>query len=984
MYTFFRLNVDPMKLTIPVFVLSTCLLAYAAVPSGRRSHSAPPVDFGRDIKPILSQKCFKCHGPDASKAAAGLRLDLFDGATKKLRDGFAIVPGKPIQSKLLERVSSTNEDMRMPPPDSGATPLTKEQIATMEAWITQGAKYAKHWSFVPPAMPKSPGVKDSKWCRNPIDGFVLAKLEEAGLKPETQADRHTLALRAAEVLTGLPPTKAELDSYLQDKSSDAYERYVDRQMQKTAYGEQQARYWLDAVRYGDTHGLQLDNERAVYPYRDWVIEAFNKDLPFDKFLLWQLAGDLLPSPTTEQMVATGYVRMNLTSNEGGAIAEEFLARNTFDRVETTGTVLLGLTIGCARCHDHKFDPIKQKDYYGLYAYFNSTQDQPLDGNIALPPPFIRAPSSEQTQRLRQLEADLGAVRKGINDKNALVWLTANRAGSLESKDWQISPVMMAKSFDEAFDKPGPGEPGHDTTDWKPLKFQVGKDHVSLVGKDNAAVYVKGTVVASKRTKLIIGVSSDDAVKVWLNGKLIHANKVSRGVDQAIDKVVGTFNPGPNELIAKVINGSGPDGLNIRLTDERTQRIIDTVDTFNKQPSPINHVAVADTYLEVGPDTPLSKRYRAIKAEQKVLMGQIPMSLIAKEMTTPRPTFILKRGQYDQPGDPVQRHVPSALGELTPKMPNDRLGLAKWMISPSNPLVARVFVNRVWQQSFGTGIVKTSEDFGSQGELPVNQPLLDYLAVQFAKKGWSVKQLNRQIVTSAAFRQASRVTPLKLVKDPENRLISRGPRFRLDAEEIRDKALFASGLLSDKIGGHGFKPYQPDGLWEGSSDPASSTHFYVRDRDNSIYRRSMYMFWKRTSPPPVMVTFDSPTRDTCIVRRSVTNTPLQALTTLNETAFLEASRVMAQHLTVDKLSDEAKMTSAFRRTLAREPEPWERKVMMSALARYRRKYLGSPKAAHGVLRVGDATPVAEPLAPETASWMLVCSSLMNTDEFLSLH
>jgi hypothetical protein len=685
----------------------------------------------------------------------------------------------------------------MPPKDAGVSALTKDQIATLRTWIAQGARYEEHWSFVPPTLPKFPLVSNPKWARNLIDTFILEKLDKAGLKPEPEADKDTLALRAAQTLTGLPPTPTELDDFRKDVKPAAYERYVDRLMAKPEYGEHQARYWLDAVRYGDTHGLQLDNERAIYPYRDWVINAFNNDLPFDQFAKWQLAGDLLPNPTTDQLVATGYVRMNLTTNEGGAIPEEFLARNTFDRVDTTSTAFLGLTVGCAKCHDHKYDPIKQDDYYGLYAYFDSTQDEPLDGNIALPPPVIQATTKQQERQLATIDKEM-SVLKGDQD-----------------------PFSVA--------------------------------------------------------------------------------------------------------------------LYRRLAKKR------------------NHIA-----------------------------DQAPMTLIARELAAPRPTFILKRGQYDQKGAPVTRHIPPALGKMPQGLPNNRLGFAGWLTEPSNPLVARVFVNRLWQQHFGTGIVKTVEDFGNQGEWPQNQALLDYLAIKFVKNGWSVKKLNRLIVTSAAFRQSSRITPQKLSKDPENRLTSRGPRYRLDAEVIRDKALDVAGLLVEKIGGHGVKPYQPEGIWESSSDPASSTHVYVRDKGSDIYRRSLYLFWKRTSPPPVMVTLDAPLRDTCIVRRSSTDTPLQALTILNETAFLESSRMLALRVLGSSGTDGQRLDRLFDLTLGRRPRPAELKLLQASLARYRQSYRNNRPAAEQLLHVGDAPQSNSIPASEQATWMIVCSTLVNTDEFITQH
>jgi hypothetical protein len=970
-----------MKPSAPLLLLSLGVFGYATSGTQKGSTTKRVVNFGRDVKPILGEHCFKCHGPDVATAAAGLRLDSFEGATRQLGNGAAVVPGNPQKSLLLFRVGHKEAGMRMPPEDSRVKPLTKAEIETLRLWIAQGARYAKHWSFVPPQMPPMPKVSDEQWCRNAVDRFVLAKLDESKLKPEPEADRDTLATRACLTLTGLPPTASELATFRKDKTPGAYERYVDRLLAKPAYGEHQARYWLDAVRYGDTHGLQLDNERSVYPYRDWVVRAFNQDLPFDKFTQWQLAGDLLEKPTTEQLIATGYVRMNLTTNEGGAIEEEFLARNTFDRVDTASTVFLGLTVGCAKCHDHKYDPIKQRDYYGLYAYFNSTADKPLDGNIALPPPVARAATPDQEARLASLNKQVDQLANSVRAEEAAAWFEQNHVPVPTTSNWQISPVYAAGSFDEAFEKPGPGEPGQPEAAWKPLKFEPGKASAALVGRDNAYVYVRGTLTSAKARTMTLGVSSDDGVRVWLNGALIHSHKIGRGVDQGIDPVRAELRKGDNELVVKVVNGIAIDGLNIRLGDGRADKALSD---YRHQATMTSRRALQETFLDAGPDSGAALAYRRLVKERQRLEAAIPMTLIAQEMATPRPTFILKRGEYDQKGEAVQRHIPPVLGGLRPGAPNNRRGLAEWLTAPGNPLVARVFVNRLWQQHFGVGIVKTVEDFGSQGEWPLNQPLLDYLAVSFVRNGWSVKKLYRMIVTSAAFRQSSRVTPNKLTKDPENRLISRGPRYRLDAEVIRDRALAAGGLLVQQLGGRGFKPYQPDGLWEGASDPASETHIYVRDVGRSIYRRSMYMFWKRTSPPPVMVTFDAPLRDSCTVRRSQTNTPLQALAVMNEPAFLEASRTMAVRLLEKRSDDEGRLRLAYELAFGRAPDQVEREVLLRAVARYRKQYRLDPAGASKLLAVGDWPQSKSYPAYEQAAWMLVCSSLMNTNEFVSMR
>ena len=965
-----------MKSSVPLFLVSLGLFAFGAASRPQSGGLSRRISFGRDVMPILGQRCFKCHGADAATVAGGLRLDSQSGAVK------VIVPGHPSKSRLLDRVSADAET-RMPPSDSGVNPLTPSEIETLRLWIAQGARFEKHWSFVPPQMPTLPAVRDTKWVRNNIDRFVLAKLEESGLGPEPEADRDTLAQRAAETLTGLPPTLADLQAFRADAKSGAYERYVDRLLAKSSYGEHAARYWLDAVRYADTHGLQLDNERGIYPYRDWVVRALNQDLPYNKFVEWQVAGDLLPSPTTEQLIATGYVRANLTSAEGGAIDEEFLARNTFDRVDTTSTVMLGLTVQCAKCHDHKYDPIKQRDYYGLYAYFNSTTDKPLDGNERLPAPVVRAATPEQEAEFKRLDETLDLVRRTESVDKIRAYFTANSQALPTTRDWQISPVYSRTSFDEAFDSVEPPENG--AANWKPVKLAIGTDLTSIVRKDSASVYIRGTVTFAEAKRFEFGVSSDDGVKVWLNGTLIHSHKIGRGIDMGIDPIWADFRAGDNELLIKVVNSIGPDGVNLRLFSAEQGRIQSAISDYDKSPNdPKAQLELQKVYFELGPTTNTAIRYRKTLKERAELEKQIPMSLIAQEMATPRATYILKRGQYDQKGEAVSRHIPGALGANADGFRKDRLGFAQWLTSPQNPLVARVFVNRVWQQHFGTGLVKTAEDFGTQGEWPMNQLLLDYLAVSFRQSGWSIKQLNRLIVTSAAFRQRSRISALKLAKDPENRLISRGPRFRLDAEVIRDKALMAGGLLVEQLGGRGFKTYQPDGIWEGASDPASQTHIYVRDRDQSIYRRSMYLFWKRTAPPPSMLSFDAPLRDTCVVRRSTTNTPLQALTTENEPTFLEAARTMAARLLRKPGTDRERLALAYNLALARPAKSQEVAILEQALNEYRKSYRGQPEAAKRVLAVGDS-PQAKGIDPiEQAAWMIVCSTLMNTDEFLTVH
>ncbi|MBS1723092.1 MAG: PSD1 domain-containing protein [Armatimonadetes bacterium] len=965
------------------FMIVPCLAAAflvvtAAAPRQTKAGKGASVSFNRDVRPILSEHCYRCHGPSAKEGQGGLRLDDQSSATKDRHGYVAIKPGDSAGSRLIERVSASDDGAAMPPPDSGVARLTADQVEVLRRWIDQGAKYERHWALIPPKMPTMPAVKDSAWARNPIDLFILQRLEAKGLRPEPEADRTTLLRRASLALTGLQPTPEEVDRFLKDKSKDAYEKAVDRLLASKRYGEHEARYWLDAVRYGDTHGLHLDNERAIYPYRDWVVRAFNQDLPFDRFALWQLAGDMLPSPTPDQLVATGYVRMNPTTNEGGAIAEEFQAKNTFDRVDTTSTVFLGMTVACARCHNHKYDPISQQDYYRLFAFFNSTADEPLDGNLFTPDPVAKAPTPAEAKELDAMERGLQSMESKVNEKAARDWLAARRVKPPAVGDWEVSETFPAGDFDKAFDTETPA------TTWAPIKLEAEKDS-NFLTKENAYAYLRTTLSSEKDQDIGLRFGSDDGIKVWLNDKLIHSNKVLRALGQSIDVIRVHLSAGSNRLIVKVVNATGPGGVRFGLGDDLDKRVEDVSAVLLKPEGP---KLLKSLYLEIGPETPASRDYRVKSKAHAEFLAKIPSTLIARELPKPRPAFVLRRGEYNLPTVEVKREIPAALGALPKAAPANRLGFAEWLTSQENPLFTRVFVNRVWQQHFGTGIVKTSEDFGNQGEWPSHPELLDYLAVQFAKGGYSIKKLHRLIVTSAAFRQRAFVDKAKLAADPDNRLISRGPRFRLDAEVLRDQALYASGLLVEKPGGHGFKPYQPAGLWEEVAFQESTTAKYVQDMTPDIYRRSLYLFWKRTSPHPMMLTFDAPMRDSCIVRRARTNTPLQALTTMNEPGFLEASRHFAERImkAVPTINEQPRtgIKLAFELALGRQPAPAELSALETSYQRYRTRYGGEPAEAAELVNVGLTPPDPGLDKGQLAAWMLICSTLFNTDEFLTQH
>ncbi len=791
---------------------------------------AATVDFAREILPLLSEKCFVCHGPDGQDADV-LRLDSYAAATKDLGGYRALDPGVPEESEILTRISSDDDPM---PPEDAEKQLTAVDRDLLTRWIRQGGQYATHWSFIPPRK-ASPAASGSVSQSEVVDAFVETRLQERGIDFAPEADRATLARRAALVLTGLPPEPKQLALFLADSRSDAYDRFVDLLLASPRFGEHQARYWLDAVRYGDTHGLHLDNRRGIYPYRNWVVHALNENLPLDKFITWQLAGDLLPDPTLEQLVATGFVRMNPTTAEGGVIPDEFQAKNNFDRVETVGTVLLGMSLTCARCHSHKYDPIPQREYYRLLAFFNSTGENPLDGNKYEYGPVVNAPSS------------VGA------------WSEWNR---LESKRHQL----LAKAQ-------------HD--------LQTLSD-----------------------------------VKPATTAKWEAANNKDR--------------------LAMVANPQGP---------------------FRA--------------LEI------HKRASELSTQIAEIESTFATTLVAQELPEPRPTRLLQRGEYHLPtGDPLEPGILAVLGAFPENEPRNRLGLARWLTSRQHPLVSRVLVNGIWQRTFGHGLVRTPEDFGLQGQQPTHPKLLDWLAVELQDSHWDLKHMLRLMVTTRTFRQHSAWRGD--VDDPENRLLARGPRHRLDAEVIRDIALWSSGLLDPYMGGEGVKPYQPPGMWSALMHPASNTKKYVRDKGQALYRRSLYVYWKRTCPHPMLTLFDAPSREVSCVRRSRTNTPVQSLALLNETQRVEMARMLAQRLLHEDKDDPGRMNLLFLLLGCREPTDAERAACTKLLAAMRARYTSASDDALALLSIGDA-PRDETLdAADHAAWTQLAVTVLASDVAIMLY
>jgi hypothetical protein len=823
-------------------------IAAGAAPVGAQDK----VDFARDVLPILSDACFKCHGPDEKARKGDLRLDTKEEALAK--DG-PIVPGKSADSRLVERITSEDAELVMPPPKANKK-LKPEQVATLKKWIDQGANWGQHWSFVPPKRPSVPSIRAPQSAiRNPIDAFVLARLEKAGLKPSSEADKERLIRRVTLDLIGLPPTPEEVDAFLKDADPNAYEKVVDRLLASPRFGERMAWDWLDAARYADSNGYQGDGERTMWPWRDWVVKAYNENLPFDKFTVWQLAGDLLPKPTREQILATAFNRNHMINGEGGRIAEENRVEYVFDQTETTGTVWLGLTAGCARCHDHKFDPISQKDYYALFAYFNQT---PVNGGggSGQTAPVLDFASPEQEQRRKDAQAAYDALVKQV----LLIEKKLRDDAATKDKDGNYASTLPA--LIESALRKGPND-----------RADQNYDELIKHFKDKEPEYVK------------------------LLGELRKARQLRDAAGAAVAKV-----------------------------------------------------------------------------------------MVMADQPTPRDTFILTRGDYSKKEAKVTAATPASLPALPKGAPLNRLALAEWIASKDNPLTARVAVNRLWQQFFGVGLVKTSEDFGVQGERPSHPELLDWLACEYMQLAnpdrkvgrWDTKHLIRLIVTSATYRQSARVTPELLERDPDNRLLTRGPRYRMPSWMIRDQALAASGLLTPTYGGAPVKTYQPAGIWE---EATFGNKRYVQDKGEALYRRSLYVFWRRIVGPTMF--FDVANRQTCSVKTTTTNTPLHALVTLNETTYVEAARALAQ-LAMEKggASDAERLSFAFRRVLARKPTDAEAPVLASALAKQRKLFAEDKSAALKLLKVGDSARNEKLDATEHAALAVVCLMMLNLDEALN--
>jgi Protein of unknown function (DUF1553)/Protein of unknown function (DUF1549)/Concanavalin A-like lectin/glucanases superfamily/Planctomycete cytochrome C len=1072
------------------------------------------IDFNRDIRPILSDKCWACHGPDAPNLKIKLRLDSESGIKADLGRGRrAVVPGHPEQSELVRRITAEDDLMRMPPVDSGRT-LTEREKRLLVEWIEEGAQWEKHWAFVNPVKARLPKVKNSSWPVNAIDYFVLEQLERKGFRPSPEADRATLIRRVSLDLTGLPPTLEEIDDFLNDKSPNAYEKVVDRLLASPRYGERMAFRWLDAARYADTNGYQLDGERQMWRWRDWVIEAFNRNMPFDQFTIEQLAGDLLPDPTLDQKIATAFNRNHRGNSEDGLVPEEYAVEYVVDRVDTTSTVFQGLTMGCARCHNHKYDPFTQKEYYRLYAYFNSIPEDGRFSNFGNSPPWIYAPTREQQDKFTRLEKEIAQSKRQLDalwqsssslrrrwersfapssnehwfpTENLLLYqaldqdspLVVNEISRSSRKDKDVektvagfkdgtpnyvpSPLGQAVAFDGKLFFDAGKAANFDYRDRKQdfkdkfaisawfypetenggaivtrMRDNVGEREKDLPkGRGYGVFYVNGKVHFN-----LVGVWADDSFRVETADKLPvkrwHHLLATFDSTQPYEKVQIYIDGNKQKL--KINNhrlfrqfadananlliggGGGPDWRfkgaidDVRiydaLPDEEQIAVLACADSLAKiaqleprKRSDAQRLKMRGAFLENGASSEAKRVWgelHELKGRKAALELTFPSVMVMQELPELRPAFVLKRGAYDAPAEKVERGTPAVLPPMPADFPNNRLGLAKWLVSPQNPLTARVTVNRFWQMLFGTGLVRTVEDFGTQGEVPSHPELLDWLAVEFMddcglriadcgfernitnnpqSKGWDIKALLKTIVMSATYRQTSIVTPRLLQQDPENRLLARGPRLRLPAEVIRDQALFLSGLLVEKRGGPSVKPYQPEGLYKDMV--FSNMTNYDRDKGEGLWRRSLYTFWKRTVMPPAMQVFNASSREYCTVRETRTNTPLQALNLMNDVTYVEAARMLAERM-MSSGGEQAtdRLAWAFRLATSRSPHEKERQVLLDNYHAQLEYFRSNPKEAEKLLAIGEKRNSAKFTSVELAAYAATASLILNLDEVIT--
>ncbi len=1031
------------------------------------THVAGELDFNYHIKPILSDKCFACHGPDKNSREAGLRLDTPEGAKKHVLEsgGHAFVEGSLGKSEAFQRMLSTDPNIQMPPPESHLS-LTNEEIDILEAWIKSGADYTPHWAFIPPKRSDFPSVEQTNWIKNPIDYFVLAQLESKGLSPQPAADKETLIRRLSFDLTGLPPSIQEIDAFLQDSSENAYEKLVDRLLESPHYGERMAVDWMDLSRYADTHGYTVDFSRPTWPWRDWVIQAFNDNMPYDQFVSWQIAGDMIAEASKEQVLATGFNRNHAQNAEGGIVNEEFQVAYVADRTETFATAFLGLTMQCARCHDHKYDPISQKDYYSLYSFFNQVNEsgQITWSRVDMPSPTMLLPDDEVKARMNFLRQEIQQREDSVQQyvSNPVIKKAFNTWLS-EAKPVYEEPVGKLAHY--SFEAPQITR----------VRSNTGRDHGQIIdpvtGKQSES---QPTVIDGVKGNGLL-LNGDDAldfpsigrftksdafsIGIWVQvpenlkeGVIFHSNKGGiiynfKGYQVSVEgnrwdiRLAHTFPYNAIHMtsvdtierevwqhLMLTYDGSGRASgvrfyVNGRLTKLKTEQdklykdivfVRENVDTHLKvgarwrsrgfregkvdelvvydreltpwevsywdrvearesQLAEMDTAALYEYFISQQPE--LKRFQRALhtyRSRYDSLVEPVMEVMVIDEREQPRPTYLLERGEYSAKGEEVLPNTPQDILSFSDSLPANRLGLVQWLFHPEHPLTARIVVNRLWQQCFGNGLVKTQEDFGNQGDLPTHPQLLDWLAIECLESGWDIKHLLKQIVMSSTYRQQSEAPVHILEMDPDNQGLTRGPKMRLTAEMLRDQALAASGLLVRDIGGPSVKPYQPKGLWKVNSGT------YVQDHGDDLYRRSLYTFWKRTVPPPSMNTFDAPTRSYCLVRRQKTHTPLQALTLMNDPQFQEAARVMGQKILQSNMTTQERLIYIFRNLTSRYPSDDELSMLAEMYHKQLETFQKEPQKTKGWISVGEY-PTDETLPPaEHASYAVVISTLMNFD------
>jgi hypothetical protein len=955
---------------------SVLLLGLLAAP-------AEEIRFNRDVRPILSDRCFACHGPDAKNKGVPLRLDSPEAIAKPVANG-----------SLLDRITTEKKALRMPPLHTGAT-LSAKEVDVLRRWVAAGAPWEQHWSYQRVERPELPAVVDRAWGKNGLDRFVLARLEREGMRPSPQASREKLMRRVALDLTGLPPKLEDLNSGV-GNSGVGYEDYVDRLLASPAYAERMTARWLDAARYADSNGYQSDGERNMYRWRDWVIGAYAKNMPFDQFTVEQLAGDLLPNATREQRIATGFHRNHRGNGEGGIVPEEYLVEYAADRVETTSALWLGSTIGCARCHNHKYDPFSQKEFYQLFAFFNNIPERGRYFKHGNTPPVVSAPTAEDEARLAELDAKLAKAEKRWSEVSAGAkkpagfapqgWTSARnrwmhwRAG--EAFDGKVRRfgyldrfTIAARIRPEAADGMIVTRAADETEPEKGwgLGLHQGKLRVFFAQRWlDDALHVESVAPLRMGVEQVVAVTYDSSrvaggIRLFVDGQEVAAKVL-------VDDLNQDFNVGD---VVRVGRGGGP----MEREQSKFRGAIGEVWVYGKdldatELAALEKVDVERAWREEFAPVEVRKAWEELQGlrEERVRMVRgFPTVMVMEENAKRNAAHVLLRGAYDQPGEVVSPDVPAVLGGLPAGAAKDRLALARWLVSRDHPLTARVMVNRYWQMIWGRGLVETAEDFGSQGAWPTHPELLDWLAAEYMESGWDTKRLLKLIVTSATYQQESRVVDGE--RDAGNRLLARGPRVRLSAEAVRDQALAASGLLVTRVGGPSVRPYQPAGLWK----ELLGTD-YVADHGENLYRRSVYTFWRRTSPPPSMMNFDAAGREICAVRESRTNTPLQALNLMNDVQYLEAARALAERMMREGGQDA--LEYGFRLLTARRPKASEAAVLRAALAKYRDEYASDEAAARKLLAAGESKRDEGLPVSEHAAYMAVASMMLNLDEVLT--